>query len=45
MSQLKAFLIHSDIKRKQADQMERLIKECDGKSVVIQVDFSDNAIF
>ena len=42
-NQLKSFLIHRYVKRIQTDHMENLINHCDGKSVLIQVDFSENA--
>ena len=38
-----AFLVHRYVKRKQAAHMEELIASCDGKNIVLQVDFSENA--
>ena len=37
------FLIHHYVKRKQAVHMEKLISECGGISIVLQVDFCENA--
>ena len=42
-SQTNYFLIIRYLKRKQAVHMEKLISECDGKSILLQVDFSENA--
>ena len=41
--QLRTFLIHTYVKRKQATHLDTLISECDTKKVVLQVDFSENA--
>ncbi|XP_071950782.1 uncharacterized protein [Antedon mediterranea] len=41
--QLNPFLIHSYIKQSQAACMERLKTNVDGKNVLLQVDFSENA--
>ena len=37
------FLLHTYVKRKQSASFKSLVKECDGSSVVLQVDFSENA--
>ena len=37
------FLLHTYVKRKQSASLKSLVKECDGSSVVLQVDFSENA--
>ena len=42
-NQVSSFLIHRYIKRKQSTRMEKLINECDGESVLPQIDFSENA--
>ena len=42
-NQVNNFLIHGYIKRKQAAHMEKLINECDSESVLLQIDFSENA--
>ena len=41
--QLESFLLHTYIKRKQSTTFKALIKKCDGKNIVLQVDFSENA--
>ena len=41
--QLRAFLIHTYVKRKQAAHLDALISECSIKKVVLQVDFFENA--
>lgn len=41
--QLKEFLIHTYVKRKQAAYMTSLISKCSEENVVLQVDFSENA--
>lgn len=41
--QVRPFLLHTHTKRKQSASFKSLVKECDGKSVVLQVDFSENA--
>ena len=41
--QLNPFLLHTYVKRKQATSFDSLKSSCDGKSVVLQVDFSENA--
>jgi hypothetical protein len=41
--QLCPFLIHVYIKRKQAEHMIMLKEDVDGKTVLLQVDFSENA--
>ena len=42
-SLLKEFLIHTYVKRKQAKYMTELISNVDGKKVLLQIDFSENA--
>ena len=42
-AQLNDFLVHRFIKRNQAAHFAQLIAGCDGCSVVLQVDFSENA--
>lgn len=42
-AQVQSFLLHTYIKWKQSASFKSLVKECDGKSVVLQVDFSENA--
>ena len=42
--QLSTFLLHSFVKRKQAASFDSLKSSCDGKSIVLQVDFSENAM-
>ena len=37
------FLTHRYVKRIQASHMENLISSCDGKTILRQVDFSENA--
>ena len=39
---LRNFLIHTYVKHRQAVYMNTLISNCDGESVVLQVDFSKN---
>ena len=41
--QIVPILLHTYVKRKQAASFKSLIEGCDGKSVVLQVDFSENA--
>ena len=41
--QLSTFLLHTYVKRKQAALFDSLKTSCDGKSIVLQVDFSENA--
>ena len=41
--QLKPFLIHVYVKRKQAAFMEHITNNVDGKTIALQVDFSENA--
>ena len=36
------FLLHSFVNRKQAASFGSLKSSCDGKSIVLQVDFSEN---
>ena len=40
--QVGPFLLHAYVKRKQAASFKSLVQKCDGKSVVLQVDFSEN---
>ena len=40
--QLSTFLLHTFVKRKQAASFD-LLNSCDGKSIVLRVDFSENA--
>ena len=40
--QLNTFLLHTFVKRNQAASFDSLKKSCDGKSIVLQVDFSEN---
>ena len=42
-TQVGPFLFHAYVKRKQAACFKSLVQKCDGKSVVLQVDFSENA--
>jgi len=42
-TQVGPFLLHTYVKRKQAASFKLLVEGCDGKSVVLQVDFSENA--
>ena len=42
-NQLKAYLIHVYIKRKQAGYQQALISKVDGIKILLQVDFSENA--
>ena len=42
-NQLKPFLMHVYVKRKQAAFMEEITKNVDGKTIAMQVDFSENA--
>ena len=42
-SQLKAFLVHVYVKRKQAAYRDMLIENVNGEKIVLQVDFSENA--
>ena len=41
--QLSTFLLHTFVKREQAASFESLKNSCDGQSIVLQVDFSENA--
>lgn len=41
--QLSTFLLHTYVKRKQAASFDSLKTSCDGKSIVLLVDFSENA--
>ena len=41
--QLKPFLMHTYIKRKQAAYLDTVVSKCNGNQVVLQVDFSENA--
>ena len=41
--QLSTFLLHTFVKREQAASFDSLKNSCDGKSIVLQVDFSENA--
>ena len=41
--QLNPFLLHTHVKRKQAASFDHLKSSCDGTSIVLQVDFSENA--
>lgn len=41
--QLKHFLIHTYVKRKQMAKMDELIEACNFENIVVQVDFSENA--
>ena len=41
--QLSTFLLHTYVKRKQAASFDSLKTSCDGISIVLQVDFSENA--
>ena len=41
--QLRYFLVHTYVKRKQSAHMADLISKCNGKNIVLQVDFSENA--
>ena len=42
-TQVGPFLLHAYVKREQAASFKSLVQKCDGKSVVLQVDFSENA--
>ena len=42
-NQVNRFLIHRYIKRKQAAHMEKILHNCDGESILLQIDFSENA--
>lgn len=42
-AQVRPFLLHTHVKRKQSASFKSLVEECDGSSVVLQVDFSENA--
>ena len=42
-TQLKPFLLHTYVKRKQAAHLDKLVSNCDGENAVLQVDFSENA--
>ena len=41
--QLGTFLVHNLVKRRQAASFDALKSSCNGKSIVLQVDFSENA--
>ena len=41
-TRVESFLLHAYVKRKQAASFKSLTEKCDGKSVVLQVDFSEN---
>ena len=41
--QLSTFLLHTFVKREQAASFDSLKNSCDGKSIVLQVHFSENA--
>ncbi|XP_033625038.1 uncharacterized protein LOC117288334 [Asterias rubens] len=43
LNQLKVFLVHVYVKRKQSAYREMLLKNVDGEEIVLQVDFSENA--
>ena len=40
---MNSFLVHRYVKREQAATFAKLISECNGSSVTLQVDFSENA--
>ena len=42
-NELKGFLVHRYIKRKQAEHMTKVLSSCDGECILSQVDFSENA--
>ena len=42
-TQVGPFFLHTYVKRKQAASFKSLVEGCDGKSVVLQVDFPKNA--
>ena len=42
-TQVGPFLLHTYVKRKQTLSFKSLVEKCDGKCVVLQVDFSENA--
>ena len=42
-SKLNSFLVHRYVKREQAVTFAKMISECNGSSVTLQVDFSENA--
>jgi hypothetical protein len=42
-SKLNSFLVHRYVKRMQAATFTKLVSECNGSSVTLQVDFSENA--
>ena len=42
-SPLSVFLKHHYVKRIQASHLENLISSCDGKTILLEVDFSENA--
>ena len=42
-AQVRPFLLHIHVKRKQSASFKSLVEECDGSSVVLQVGFSENA--
>ena len=41
--QLKGFLVHRYIKRKQVEHMTKALSTCDREFILLQVDFSENA--
>ena len=41
--QLKDFLVHRCIKRKQVEHMTKVLSSCDGESILLQADYSENA--
>lgn len=44
-NQLAVFLTHCYAKRIQASQIENLISSCDGKTVLLPVDFSEMPVY
>ena len=42
-AQVWPFLLHTYVKRKQSASFKSLVKECDGSSIALQVDFTENA--
>ena len=41
--QLKGFLVHRYIKMKQAEHMTKVLCSCDGETILLEVDFSENS--